>query len=80
MQQRTAAIGPRVTRPQKQEHAQRVNWFKGSFVGHGVVLEGEHIEQTESQGHINLRRKGISPILERVGLLQVEFAHQHIND
>ena len=45
-----------------------------------VVLESQHIEQGKRKANVDLAEHGISPIVERIVLLQVEFSDHEIDE
>ena len=67
----THAIGARIVGPEEDEEGEGVLPRVVPLVGHGIVGEGQQIEQGEGQGHIEVGGKGVGPTLQRVVVLQV---------
>ena len=70
-QEATHAIGARIVGPEEDEEGEGVLPRVVPLVGHGIVGEGQQIEQGEGQGHIEVGGKGVGPTLQRVVVLQV---------
>ena len=70
-QEATHAIGSRIVGPEEDEEGEGVLPGVVPLVGHGIVGEGQQIEQGEGQGHIEVGGKGVGPTLQRVVVLQV---------
>ena len=70
-QEATHAIGSRIVGPEEDEEGEGVLPRVVPLVGHGIVGEGQQIEQGEGQGHIEVGGKGVGPTLQRVVVLQV---------
>ena len=70
-QEATHAIGSRIVGPEEDEEGEGVLPGVVPVVRHGIVGEGQQIEQGEGQGHIDVGGKGVGPTLQRVVVLQV---------
>ena len=75
-QEATHAIGARIVGPEEDEEGEGVLPRVIPLVGHGIVGEGQQIEQAEGQGHIEVGGKGVGPTLERVVVAEIEFADE----
>ena len=67
----THAIGSRIVGPEEDEEGEGVLPRVVPLVGHGIVGEGQQIEQGEGQSHIEVGGEGVGPTLQRVVVLQV---------
>ena len=77
-QQGTADIGAGIVDPQEHEHGE------GHMPGIGDVaasgLEGQDVDHREGQGDVELAHHRIGPVVDGVGLLQVEFGHHQVDE
>ena len=80
VKQAATHVGSRVRRPEEQENGEGKSAFIHHLARKGVVAEGQHRKHAETDAYVQLDGKGVGPVFQRVGLLQVKLAHGQIDE
>ena len=77
-EERSTAISACIIKPKEDKHTQRELHIV--LIGDAIwgLFKRKYIQHGERKGYVELRKHGISPVVYRVFLLQVEFTDEEI--